>query len=197
MAYTVTMSEPFVTWLTNEIKDRGWSDSELARRAGLRPSTLSMLISGRNQPGRKLCIGVAHALGIPEEFVFRKAGFLTPLPEEVDEEREALVLFRRLAPEQRGAAMAMLRGLARANPDSACTRRADIIADIHATADELPDEQARIEEAMRFARTYMDAASDEAAKALYDLALDLLHRYSERTVEKPKAGTAGLPADHN
>jgi transcriptional regulator with XRE-family HTH domain len=70
------MQTDFVIWLTEEMNERGWSNSELARRAEIVPSTISSVISGRNQPGLELCIGVARAFNYPPERVLRQAGLL-------------------------------------------------------------------------------------------------------------------------
>jgi transcriptional regulator with XRE-family HTH domain len=74
------MSNNFITWLTDEIVSRGWSNSELARRAGISPAAISMVMSGQNRPGNEFCLGIARALGIPPEDIFRKAGLLPDLP---------------------------------------------------------------------------------------------------------------------
>lgn len=76
--------EDFVTWLTGELDKRGWSNSELARRAGVTHTTISMIISKHNNPGPDLCQGIARAFKLPPEIVFRKAGLLPQLPEETD-----------------------------------------------------------------------------------------------------------------
>lgn len=74
------METEFATWLTGEMDRRGWSNSELARRAGVVPSTLSKIITGYNQPGIDLCNGLARALNLPPELIFRRAGLLPKLP---------------------------------------------------------------------------------------------------------------------
>jgi len=70
------MEKDFSTWLTTEMDRLGWTNSELARRASVVPSTISMVISKQKKPGPDLCNGVARALGTPPERVFREAGLL-------------------------------------------------------------------------------------------------------------------------
>lgn len=70
------MQTNFVIWLIEEMEQRGWSNSELARQAGIVPSTLSKVISGHNKPGLEFCIGVAQAFDYPPERVLRQAGLL-------------------------------------------------------------------------------------------------------------------------
>jgi transcriptional regulator with XRE-family HTH domain len=77
---TVSTKTDFVAWLNKELKDRGWSNSELARRAGVVPSTVSMVLSGKNEPTWEFCAATAAALDEPPEKVFRLVGLLPPLP---------------------------------------------------------------------------------------------------------------------
>ncbi|MFQ5613980.1 MAG: helix-turn-helix domain-containing protein [Anaerolineae bacterium] len=95
------MENDFVTWLTKEIEKRGWSNSELARRANLVPSTISMVLNGDKRPGLDFCNGVARALNHPPEAIFRLAGLLPPDPDMDPEEKEALHLFRQLGDAER------------------------------------------------------------------------------------------------
>lgn len=73
------MVNDFVSWLISEMNSRGWSNSELARRAGVVPSTISLLVTGKSNPGEDLCTGIARAFRITPEEVFRRAGLLPPL----------------------------------------------------------------------------------------------------------------------
>ena len=79
------MNSDFVTWLTATIAQRGWTWSELARRATVSPAALSMIISAKNRPGNDLCLRVAKALDLPPEAVLRYAGLLPDLPAPVEE----------------------------------------------------------------------------------------------------------------
>jgi len=83
--YDYTMENDFITWLTKELDVRGWSNNELARRANLASSSISMVISGKRTPGVNFCTGVARAFGIPPEEVMRYAGLLPSLPASSDE----------------------------------------------------------------------------------------------------------------
>lgn len=106
------MAKNFVSWLIQELEKRGWSNSELARRADVVPSTISMVISEQKRPGLELCLGIAHAFGEQPEKVLRLAGLLPSLPPAVVEEREALAILRTLPAATRSTVMQMLRGLA-------------------------------------------------------------------------------------
>ncbi len=99
----MTMAKDFVTWLTKEMEDRGWNNSELARRAGLVPSAISQVIAGNRGTGPEFCRSVARALGLPPETVFRRAGLLPGLagPEEDVTFGELLDVVRNLSVEER------------------------------------------------------------------------------------------------
>ena len=100
----------FSDWLTRELGERGWSNSELARRAGVVPSTVSMAISERNQPGEKLCRGIAHAFGIPPIEVFQLAGILPRLSNDSDFEGLGYY-FDQLTPRNQNTLLIMARAL--------------------------------------------------------------------------------------
>jgi transcriptional regulator with XRE-family HTH domain len=105
------MMETFSTWLNNQLDTFGWTQAELARRAGLGEATLSRFISGTHRPGPDACLAIARAFGEPPENVFRLAGLLPPLPPAVQEEREAITILRRLPSQARDYALAILRAL--------------------------------------------------------------------------------------
>lgn len=73
--------EGFGDWLLLQLEDRGWSQSELARRAGLGNATLSRIISGTRKLGPETAISIAEALGESPAKVFRLAGLLPPINE--------------------------------------------------------------------------------------------------------------------
>lgn len=72
--------EPFGDWLQAQLNERGWSHSELARRAKKLGSELSagrvdQIVSG-DVAGQKACQAIARALGLNEVEVYRRAGLL-------------------------------------------------------------------------------------------------------------------------
>lgn len=97
------METDFITWLTTELNRRGWSQSELARRADIVQSGVSMVLNGQHGPGFEFCAGIAKALNVPPELVMRKAGILPELPAEVDQQQLAMLTdyYRRLSPRVR------------------------------------------------------------------------------------------------
>lgn len=72
------MDDGFVHWLVNELDDRGWSQRELARRAGISAAAVNQIISEQRLPTAEFCIDIARALRLSPEHVLRKAGYLPP-----------------------------------------------------------------------------------------------------------------------
>lgn len=66
----------FQDWLLDELKDRGWTQAELARRAKISKGAISNIIVNIRQPGPEICEAIATAFHIPAEDVFRQAGLL-------------------------------------------------------------------------------------------------------------------------
>jgi transcriptional regulator with XRE-family HTH domain len=96
------MSENFRLWLEQELKGRGWSHGELARRASLAQATVSNVITGQRQPGCEFCIKAAQAFGLSPVLILVKAGIL-PSQEPTDDltVQEITELARSLPPEDR------------------------------------------------------------------------------------------------
>jgi len=72
-------------WLLEQIEERGWTQAELARRAGLAQSTLNRIINETRQLGPDAALAIARALGERPETVYRLAGLLPPAPVADDE----------------------------------------------------------------------------------------------------------------
>lgn len=91
------MDETFSQWVFENLKEKGWSQAELARRSGLTRGAISNIINNyRNRPTPETVKSIARAFGRPDEEVMRIAGYLTPKPTiEVDSE-EILYLLRQL-----------------------------------------------------------------------------------------------------
>lgn len=71
----------FSSWLKEELKVRGWSQSDLVRSVRqqehkIAASQLSFLLNETRLPTPKTCIAIAAGLGIPREEVFRARGWL-------------------------------------------------------------------------------------------------------------------------
>jgi DNA-binding XRE family transcriptional regulator len=127
MGYNGPVDNNLARWLINQIDDLGWTQRELARRAGLSHTTINQVISEQRTPTWDFCASVAKALRIPEDEVFRLAGLKPPLPPAVAEEREAMRLFRSLPGVLREVVLTVLRALA---------GRQDVAQTVHLVAEE-------------------------------------------------------------
>jgi len=111
----------FSEWLESELKKRGWSQSQLAHRGRIKPNTVSRVLSRERNPGPEFCRAVARALGLPQEYVFRRAGLIDdPLPSSYIASRLAetpidhltdqiLQIILKLAPDERAEILDLLR----------------------------------------------------------------------------------------
>ncbi len=102
----------FSTWLDNELLKRNWSQSELARRAGVTRSGINGVIIGSRNPGTDLCEAIARALRLPPEEVFRAAGILPPVTPDTRLSAEMEYLLARLTPARREEVLNYIRFLA-------------------------------------------------------------------------------------
>ena len=74
------MENNLSSFLNEELRNRGWSQRELARRAGLSPTSISEVLSGKRGPGKRFCQAVAKALQVPPERIFQAAGIIDAPP---------------------------------------------------------------------------------------------------------------------
>ena len=74
------MSEGLTVWLSQEIARRGWSHTELAKKASVSRPLVSRILSGDMPASADFCIKVAQALGESPEKVLRLAGILPAAP---------------------------------------------------------------------------------------------------------------------
>lgn len=90
----------FGNWLLVEMEKRDLSQAELARRAGINQSTISLVISGKRGVGEDLCTALAKAFGIPIETVFRAAAILPHQPGTDEDFEELKHLFSQMTDEE-------------------------------------------------------------------------------------------------
>ena len=109
----VRNTEAFVAWIEGELKERGWSLRELGRRGDLSSTSISNVLSGYRKPGYRLCRGIARALEMNPEDVFRRAGLLPPAPDLDDPQlKAALFLFEKLTDADQERVLAIMKALA-------------------------------------------------------------------------------------
>jgi transcriptional regulator with XRE-family HTH domain len=93
--------EEFTDWLEQELQSRDWSVSDLARKAGVQPASLSRILNKTRKAGPDICRAVAEAFHVSPEKVFRKAGLLPPTPEKDPTILDAIHKMSRLTQEER------------------------------------------------------------------------------------------------
>lgn len=103
------MANNFVNWLEEHLISKGWTRAELARRANINQSSLSMIYSGQRNPGKDICESIARTLGEPPEVVFRVAGILPPTFQNDAEWEEWRNELSKLTPEKRATFLRMMR----------------------------------------------------------------------------------------
>lgn len=100
----------FSDWLLNEINKRGWSQAELARRAGISRQIISNYINRqREKPDSDVLVSISRALNLPAETVFRAAGLLPPVSEDTEYQEEFFHLLSQLSPQERQEILELLR----------------------------------------------------------------------------------------
>ncbi len=105
------MSDDLRAWLTQEINQRSWSHSELARQSGLSQAAVSNVLSGDRRAGADFCVKIAQALQEPPEKILRIAGILPTVPKKDSASLEIEEITRNLSPQQRQEALRYLRYL--------------------------------------------------------------------------------------
>ncbi len=73
------MENDFVEWIQSELNNRGWNNRELAKRSGLKDSTISMTLNRQNRVSFDFCLGIAKAFRMLPEQTLRQAGLLPPV----------------------------------------------------------------------------------------------------------------------
>ena len=85
------MDVGFSGWLIAKMKEKDWSQSELARESGLTRQAISYYLSDKSkQPDEFALQKIAKAFDIPIEKVYREAGLLPPAIH-IDEEMEQIL----------------------------------------------------------------------------------------------------------
>lgn len=77
MAEFRPVQNDFSVWLEGELTRKNIDRAELARRAGISESMLSLIYKGDRKAGKKTCVNIAKVLDVPESLVMEKAGILT------------------------------------------------------------------------------------------------------------------------
>ena len=96
-------SNLFGKWLLAELEKREWSQADLARAAKVSRSSISEIVSGQRQIGKRTATAIATALKLPPEQVFRAAGILPPVQNADEDIEEIIHLAKPLSKEDKQA----------------------------------------------------------------------------------------------
>ena len=98
----------FAEWLIKELRNRGWTQADLARESGLTSGGIAHLVNRTRNPTAESCKVIARALRYPPEIVFRAAGLLPSKPAADELAERAEHLYNLLAPENQYKALEYL-----------------------------------------------------------------------------------------
>ncbi len=102
------MNEEFIAWLVSEMDERGWSQSETARRGKISSQMINAVVNRQTGVGIPFCRGIAKAFGVPIEEVMRRAGLLPSGGEILPQLRALNERLLHLSEEDRSAALGVL-----------------------------------------------------------------------------------------
>lgn len=94
------MSRELRAWVSHQLKERRWSQQELAKQSGISQPLISQNLAGDVSPSADFCIKIALAFKEPPEKILRLAGIL-PSAAEDDILQELIEVARGLSPEDR------------------------------------------------------------------------------------------------
>ena len=98
----------FAEWLDKYLGEKGIKPVELARLAKVDPGVITRILKAERSPTPKTLDAIAHALNLPTDLVFEKAGLLPPKPELSPIKRALLHLAEGLPDSDIATAIAML-----------------------------------------------------------------------------------------
>jgi len=111
------MESPLSKWLNDELKNRGWSQREAARRAGISHAAIANILQDVGEPLVSTYEALARAFEMPLPEILQIAGVLPLPPAPVRDEDRLLSLWRQLDPRQRRDVLDMLAALADDRPN--------------------------------------------------------------------------------
>jgi transcriptional regulator with XRE-family HTH domain len=100
---------PFGAWLLNELRQRGMSQYELARISGVPRSRITYMITGKQHGSASMLTDLAHALNLPVDLVFVKAGILPVDPELSQIKRIFIDLVKRMPDQDAETLLSLVR----------------------------------------------------------------------------------------
>ena len=108
------MTDKLVTELSRVLRERGWSQRELARRANVSHTSIAKVLNGEKRPTSEFCQAIAPAIGVSIDEIYQWAGLLPEGPEESPPEFEDWGRrLARLSEEKRRVALETMEGVLR------------------------------------------------------------------------------------
>lgn len=112
----IGIMEEFSGWLQEQLNLRNWNASDLAKRAGVGPSTITRILTGERGAGQDVCTKIAQVLGEDPDKVFRLAGILPEKGSDKgngrsDFEEELLYWTRQLPESRQEAILEIVKGM--------------------------------------------------------------------------------------
>lgn len=68
----------FTEWLASEMKERGWSQGQLARESGLGQGTISRLLSGKQEPRLEVAKALGKVFDFSAQFIMEQGKTIDP-----------------------------------------------------------------------------------------------------------------------
>jgi transcriptional regulator with XRE-family HTH domain len=102
------VSDNFGFWLQREREKRGLTQAKLAAKAGLNRAVINKIENGQSEPSPETLQAIADALNIPDEVVFRAAGYLRSSAN-TEYQEELLHLFSQLSQDEQDEIIELLR----------------------------------------------------------------------------------------
>ena len=96
---TSAQKQAFAKWLAGQIDLRKWKAVDLASRSNLSASTICLFLHAQRAPEPVSCQKLAHALGLPVDLVYEKAGYMSPGPERLSSPKRSLIELVKRLPE--------------------------------------------------------------------------------------------------
>ncbi len=106
--YVNTMME-LTDFIQQELKKRGWSQADLARRSGMTTGGISMLLTQTRKPSPDTLNILAKVFNYPPEKLFIIAGLLPKESEASSQKEELLYLFDQLPEKERSDLLKYIR----------------------------------------------------------------------------------------
>ncbi|NPV77927.1 MAG: helix-turn-helix transcriptional regulator [Anaerolineae bacterium] len=102
------MNNDFGYWLQQEREKRGLTQAKLAKLANLNRAVINKIENNQSKPTVETLQSIANALNLPDEVVFRAAGFLRT-PADTEYQEEFFHLLSQLSPQERQEILELLR----------------------------------------------------------------------------------------